>query len=127
MTGETPTPLPALLPDDDLLRVLRSRAEEQDYSLAFFLRGNERDSGLSVRFRCTYDQCRADFRSSYGVLGLKVGFVLDIPLAVEPDTESHANIKGLPHKDDDERKATYLARRLAEGSILVDSGKYERP
>jgi len=123
VSGETIVPSFVLLPEDNLLRVLRNRAEEEDHARAFFLRNDERDSGLSVRFHCTYEKCRADFNSSYGVLALTVQSVLEIPLPVEPDAIDHANIKEVPHKDDDELRATYLARRLSEASTIVDSGK----
>jgi hypothetical protein len=116
-------PLPTLIPEDDLLRVLRNRTQEQDTTQAFFLRNDERVDGLSVRFRCSYPTCRADFHPSYGVLALTVQSVLSLTLTVIPDAIDHANIQGLPHKDDEPSQATYFARRLSEASRLVDAGK----
>jgi hypothetical protein len=116
-------PLPTLVPEDDLLRVLRNRAQEQDTTQAFFLRNDERVDGLSVRFHCSYTTCRADFHPSYGVLALTVQSVRSLALTVVPDAIDHANIRGVPHKDDEPSQATYFARRLSEVSRLVDVGK----
>jgi hypothetical protein len=116
-------PLPTLVPEDDILRVLRNRAQEQDTTQAFFLRNDERLDGLSVRFHCAYATCRADFHPSYGVLALTVQSVLALALTVVPDAIDHANIQGVPHKDDEPSQATYFARRLSEVARLVDAGK----
>jgi hypothetical protein len=116
--------LGALLPNDLLLRVLLRRSELDDPRSAFFLRANEKDSGLSVNFDYTPDECRAQpcFDKTYGVRSLTVQSVQALALGVQPDEPHHANITGLPHVDDDPDRAEYLAGQLERVSTLVSAG-----
>jgi len=114
----------ALLPIDFLLRVLLRRGELNDPRSAFLLRENEKDSGLSVNFDYTTEECRAQpcFSKTYGVRSLTVQSVLELELEVQPDEPHHANITGIPHTDDDPRRAEYLAGQLERVSTLVSEG-----
>lgn len=115
-----------LVPEDDLLRALRNSKQLNDLHEAFLLRLDEKDSGLSVSFDCTPDECRNQFNTSYGVVSLTVRSVGDLHLQVVPDEPQHANIKGIPHKEDDPARAEFLAAQLAERAHLVSSGKRTR-
>ena len=98
----------------------------RDLHEAFLLRADERDSGLSVNFDCTPDECRSHFNRTYGVASLTVRLVLELELQVVPDEPQHANITGVPYKEDDPARAEYLADELARRATLVDTGKRER-
>jgi hypothetical protein len=115
-------PLRALAEADVLLRALLRRAEIDDPVTAFFIRSSERDTGLSVNFDMTPDECRAQFRTSHGVRSLVVRSVRELELEVIPDREHHANVKGIPHKDDDPDRAEFLAGQLLKISELVSQG-----
>src|SRR6266446_6976148 len=97
----------ALIPQDVLLRALRNSNMKQELSLAFMLRANERDTGLSVNFDQTPAECQAGFSCTYGVASLTVQSVTDtaletgLALQVVPDEARHANITGVPYKEDD--------------------------
>ena len=125
MTSDTP-PLPELVPDDDLLRALRNRRELEYLPNAFLLRDNEKDSGLSVSIRSTAAECRALFNRTFGVAQLTVSQVTELDLSVVPDEPHHANIVGVPHRDDDPDKAEWLASRLADRAKIIDQGKVEK-
>jgi hypothetical protein len=114
--------LRVLVDEDTLLRALLRRAELDDPRSAFFIRPNERDSGLSVNFDLTPEQCRAQFDKTYGVRCLLVQSVRALELEVIPDKANHANVTGIPHTDDDPVRAEYLAGKLLEVSELVRQG-----
>jgi hypothetical protein len=86
---------------------------------AYFLRPME--SGLSVNLASatTPAQCARFFRNCYGVVSLEVGQVRQIGLEIEQDSDNHANIIGLPHREDDLAEAERLAGLLAKRSHLV--------
>ncbi|MGK7901259.1 MAG: hypothetical protein AB4352_07575 [Hormoscilla sp.] len=88
---------------------------------AYFLRKNKNESGLSVRLAsaCSPSECAARFRNCYGVASLQVGQVRELGLDVVPDSPSHAQIIGLPYREDDRNNADRLARLLAQQSRLV--------
>ena len=91
---------------------------------AFFKRlkesGNDR-KGLSVDLanQCTIEEVRAPFRACFGVATLHVGRIRDIALDVEQDTPKHANITGVPYKEDDLVQAERLAGLLAKQARLA--------
>lgn len=114
--------LRALVDADILLRALLRRAELDDPLTAFFIRSNERDTGLSVNFDMTPNECRAQFRTSHGVRSLRVQLVRELELEIVPDEPHHANLKGIPHKDDDPDRAEFLAGQLLRISDLVSQG-----
>ena len=86
---------------------------------AYFLRPNE--SGLSVNLAsvCSPKQCARLFRKCYGVASLEVGRIREIGLDVKQDTVNHANIVGLPYREDDLAAAEHLAGLLAKRSHIV--------
>jgi hypothetical protein len=116
--------LRSLVDADALLRVLLRSAELTDPRTAFFIRNNERDTGLSVNFDLTPEECRSQtcFEKTYGVRRLLVKSVRGLALEAVPDDINHANVTGIPHKDDDPARAEFLAGRLLEASELVLSG-----
>lgn len=88
---------------------------------AYFLRKNKNEQGLSVRIAsaCTPQRFAAQFRNCYGVVSLHVGRIRDLGLDVVPDSPSHAQIVGLPYREDDRPKADRLARLLTNQSRIV--------
>jgi hypothetical protein len=111
-----------LVDGDTLLRALLRRAELDDPRTAFFIRSSERDTGLSVNFDLTPEQCRAQFGKTYGVRSLLVQFVRGLELEIVPDDTHHANLTGIPHTDDDPVRAEFLAGELLKISVLVSQG-----
>jgi hypothetical protein len=111
-----------LVPADALLRALRNSKQAQDLHEAFLLRADERESGLSVNFDCTADECRSQFSKTYGVARLTVQSVRELALEVVPDRRRHANIKGIPHVEDDPLQAEWFASKLAECAKIISSG-----
>jgi hypothetical protein len=120
-----------LVPQDVLLRALLGAKMSQDLSLAFMLRKNERGSGLSVNFDLTPQQCQARFNCSFGVVTLTVQDVANaaqqtnLPLQVIPDEPNHANITGVPYKEDDPVGAERAASELARHAVLVIAEKVD--
>lgn len=88
---------------------------------AYFLRQEKNEQGLSVRIAsaCSPKQCAARFTNCYGVASLHVGRIRDLGLNVVPDSPSHANIIGLPYKEDDPATAERLADLLAQQSRII--------
>jgi len=109
---------------DTLLRALLRRAELEDPRSAFYLRRNERETGLSVNFDLTPDECRAQecFEKTYGVRTLLVEAVRALDLEVVPDDVNHANVTGIPHVDDDPNRAEFIAGQLLRASVLALEG-----
>jgi hypothetical protein len=118
--------LRVLADTDTLLRALLRRAEVDDPITAFFIRNNERNTGLSVNFDLTPDECRVQFEKTYGVRSLLVQSVRELNLEIVPDDAHHANVKGIPHTDDDPVRAEFLAGQLLRISDLVSQGLVRR-
>src|SRR5260370_39078034 len=124
MIGALP-PLPAQLVGNEVLfRALRSKAEQDDKRRAFLLRNNERDTGLSVMYNCTSDDCENEFEKTYGVLSLIANQVANsgLGLNVVPDEPTHANVTGVPHQDDDVTRAMYIAGQLSGLAQTIREG-----
>jgi hypothetical protein len=87
---------------------------------AFYLRKNKNEIGLSVNLASVYtpEQCAARFQTCYGVASLVVGQVRQLGLDVVADSPSHANILGLPYREDNRELADRLAELLAQQAIL---------
>lgn len=68
---------------------------------AYFLRATEPGLSVNLASVCSPEQCAKFFRKCYGVASLEVGRVREIGLDVEQDSVNHANIVGLPHREDD--------------------------
>jgi len=104
-----------------LRAVIRRSDVDQDsgriLARAFLLRQNEQ--GLSVNYECTPQECAAQFKKCHGVASLHVGRVRNLGLDVVPDEPHHANILGLPHRDDDPATAERMARLLLAQARLV--------
>jgi hypothetical protein len=94
---------------------------------AFMLRPTEKDTGLSVSYNCTVDECRYTLAKSYGVLSLHTGRVRALNLDIIPDEPQHANITGLPYKEDDPLEAERLASLLAKQARMMERGLKKRP
>ena len=82
-----------------------------------FLREKEKNVGLSVSIArtCLPQQCAKKFHQCFGVASINVARIRGIGLDVVPDSSNHANITGLPYREDDrdgyERFAALLARQ----------------
>lgn len=122
--------LRTLEPDDVVLRaVTRARHIDRETRCvdagAFMLRtfeGGRKEEALSVSYDCLVEVCAASFKKCYGVASLQVGGIRGIPqrsLDVVSDSPNHANITGLPHPDDDEALAEFIASRLRDQAQLV--------
>lgn len=74
---------------------------------------------MRIASTCSPQQCAARFRNCYGVASLNVGEIRALALDVVPDSTSHANIIGLPYREDDRFRADRLADLLAPISRLV--------
>jgi hypothetical protein len=74
---------------------------------------------VNLASECSPKQCADFFRQCYGVASLEVGSVREIGLNVEQDSANHANVMGLPHKEDDLAEAERLAGLLAKKSQIV--------
>jgi hypothetical protein len=122
-----PPALRELQPQDVLLRAILSSKALDNPPDAFLLRTNEKESGLSVSFDSTPAECRALFSRTYGIFSLRVAQVTDLHLQVIPDEPNHANIKGLPYKEDNPDLAEWYAGQLAERATLVERGKVQNP
>jgi hypothetical protein len=116
----TPEPQPVLECGAIVLRVLRNSGWMKDPSLAFLLRPDEIDTGLSVTWNMSIEDARNGFKKCYGALSLHVGRVRNLNLDVVPDEPQHANVKGLPHDNtkEAERFASLLAQQAREACEL---------
>lgn len=113
------------LPDDATVyrALLRKQWIDEDTGRvkadAYFLRANEPGLSVNPASACTPKQCAAMFRKCHGVASLEVGGIREIGLEVEQDKVNHANIVGLPYRDDDLAEAERLAGLLARQSRIV--------
>ena len=127
MNGATPQLPTELAGEEVLFRALRTSAEQKDKRWAFLLRSTERDSGLSVSYNCTADDCENELKKSYGVLSVIARQVKALRLRVVPDRPTHANIEGLPHEKDDPDNAMFMAGQLSGLAVTVREGLRHRP
>ena len=86
---------------------------------AYFLRVDERGLSVNLASACSPQQCAELFRKCYGVTNLKVKGVREVGLDVEQDSVNHANVVGLPYREDDLAEAERLAGLLARQSQIV--------
>ncbi|NJL11152.1 MAG: hypothetical protein HC908_16050 [Calothrix sp. SM1_7_51] len=86
---------------------------------AYFLRALEPGLSVNIASVCSPEQCARLFRKCYGVASLEVGRIREIGLDVEQDSPNHANIVGLPHREDDLAEAERLAGLLAKRAHIV--------
>lgn len=106
-----------------VLRVTHiDRTKNQPLAALFMLRIRQdgtKEEALSVSYECSPKQCAAGFDKCHGVASLHVGRIQGLGLDVIPDEPHHANIIGLPHKEDDKAEAEHFARQLQEQARLV--------
>jgi hypothetical protein len=88
---------------------------------AYYLRFDRGEIGLSVNVAsaCTPEACATRFRSCYGIARLKVGDVRSTGLDVLRDSLIHANILGLPYRENDRLGADHFSRLLAQCSEII--------
>ncbi|MEZ2234300.1 hypothetical protein [Microcoleus sp.] len=86
---------------------------------AYLLRPNEPGLSVTIASVCSPEQCAAKFQNCYGVASLQVGQIRELGLDAIPDSDSHAQIVGLPYVKDDRDRAERLADLLAERSRIV--------
>jgi hypothetical protein len=86
---------------------------------AYFLRVNERGLSVNLANVCSPKQCAELFRKCYGIASLEVRGVREVGLDVEQDSVNHANVVGLPYREDDLAEAERLAGLLARQSQIV--------
>jgi hypothetical protein len=122
--NSAPAVIRELLPHDFLLRALTKKAWLDDLHDAFLLRADE--TGLSVCFDCSPEECVAILSLSHGVASLTVGGVTALHLTVTPDEPHHATIEGMPHKEDDAATAERLASHLAGIATIIDRTRRKR-
>jgi hypothetical protein len=113
------------LPNDEMVyrSLLRKQWINEDTGKvkadAYFLRPNEPGLSVNLASVCSPEQCASFFRKCYGVASLEVDVIRSVGLDVERDSVNHANIMGLPQRDQDLAKAERLAGLLARRSTLV--------
>ena len=86
---------------------------------AYFLRLNEHGLSVNLASVCSPKQCAELFCKCCGVASLEVGGVRKVGLDVEQDSVNHANILGLPYREDDLAEAERLAGLLAKQSQVA--------
>ena len=100
------------------------RTTGQVLPAAFFRRPPpQNEDGLSVDF-ASARSCSKSLGKRHAVVSLHVGRVRDLQLDVVPDELSHANVTGLPRKEDDRTNAEHLASELAKQARNVPPDKY---
>lgn len=120
---------PRLDDADTVHRVLRNKKQQEELHEAFMLRADEKDSGLSVFFNCTIDEARKQpcFLKTYGAASLLVGGIRKLALEVIANEPHHANIKGVPYKEDDPEGAERIASQLERLAKHVLREKWKQP
>ncbi|MHC5829259.1 MAG: hypothetical protein ACYT04_78435, partial [Nostoc sp.] len=86
---------------------------------AYFLRASEPGLSVNLASVCSPEECAGLFRKCYGIASLEVGRIREIGLDVEQDLVNHANIVGLPDREDNLALAERLAGLLAKRSHIV--------
>jgi hypothetical protein len=91
---------------------------------SLFIRTRAKEpSGLSVEHHCTAQQSHDKLNNCYGIASLKVGMIRDLAggrrLDVVADSDTHANITGVPCQEDDPAEAEHFADLLKDLSRRV--------
>jgi hypothetical protein len=88
---------------------------------AFFLRQDKGEIGVSVNIAavCSPQDCVSRFRKCRAVASLHVGHVRDLGLDIIQDKYNHANIIGLPYREDNLAEAQRLGGLLAKQSRII--------
>jgi hypothetical protein len=109
-----------------LLRALRAASWVDNLHEAFLLRSEEIKTGLSVSHSCSIAECRNTLKKSYGVVSLHTGRVRLLGLDVLQDEAMHANVTGLPYKEDNPAEAERFATLLAKQARFAEKGLKKR-
>jgi hypothetical protein len=56
-----------------------------------------------------------------------VGAIRELELEVVPDQPTHANITGIPYKEDDRAQAEWIASQLAARISNMSTERWKRP
>lgn len=85
------------------------------------MRKEKEEKGLSVNIAavCSPQECANRFSKCNAVISLHVGTVRDLGLDVVQDKQNHANITGIPYREDDLAEAERLASLLAKQSRII--------
>ena len=90
---------------------------------AFFRRPPPDDEdGISVDIDSP-TSCVKIFNKTFGVVSLHVGRVRDIGLDITVDDPPHANIVGVPRKEEDNTEAERFASQLAKMARFISQGE----
>jgi hypothetical protein len=99
------------------------RVAKRINSGAFLRRRATDPTGLSVNYNCQARECGQDLKKRHGVATLHVGHIRSLELDVVSDAPTHANITGVPIRDESDQvsidRAERLADRLAEQARLL--------
>ena len=95
-------------------------------AVKLFMRRAQTVDGLSVDHSCSPRESGAGLQK-FGVVSLHVGRVRNMNLDVIPDSPIHANITGLPMKDEDKAMAEWLAGQLADHARIVADEQWKNP
>ena len=88
---------------------------------AFHRRSYPQDQdGLSVGHSCELTEYLKPFNKHFGAATLHTCSVRDLKLEVTADSEFHANIKGIPYREDDLEQAEVIAAALARHARHVN-------
>jgi hypothetical protein len=86
------------------------------------------ETGLSVCYDCQAREAQAIVQlDSHGVAQLLHGRVTALNLTVVPDSAQHAEIRGMPNKEQNRVEAERLASELAKIASIVLVNRYRRP
>lgn len=66
-------------------------------------------------------------QKTYGAASLLASSAINLGLTVEPDAANHAEIRGIPSKEEDSNRAEYLADLLAKASTIIDRVVRQNP
>lgn len=126
MTAGPSSTFPASLPCDAILYRLLTKGLwiDPDGGIApgaFYRRPDEEGISVFIAATCSLDEAKSVLNEVKGIATLHTGRIRDIGLEAAPDPidARHAEIVGVPSRDDDEGLATYYADLLAEQARLV--------
>jgi hypothetical protein len=93
--------------------------EKMRPKIGLFLRKPKDTKGLSVDYNCQPHECGSDLSARRAIASLHTGRVCSLGLKIVADTKSHANIEGLPFREDDAQGAEQLAADLVEQARIA--------
>jgi hypothetical protein len=69
----------------------------------------------------------SEMNKTYGAAELVAQAAFDLGLTVQADSINHAEIRGVPSKEEDSARAEFLASKLANAASIIDTQYRERP